>query len=68
MENEDLLDAFVACGGQANGEGFVDADKLVQIIKEQFEMTIDIEELIMEIDEDGSGKIEYDEFRELLNS
>ena len=29
-------------------------------------MTIDIEKLLEEIDEDGSGEIEFDEFKELL--
>ena len=29
-------------------------------------MTIDIESLIKEIDEDGSGEIEFDEFKMLL--
>ena len=65
---EDTLDAFVAMGGQPNGEGSIDADKLIQIIKYDFEMTIDIEKLIKDIDEDGSGEIEYDEFRNLLSS
>ena len=31
-------------------------------------MTIDIEKLIEEIDEDGSGQIEFDEFTALLTS
>ena len=31
-------------------------------------MTIDIEKLIEEIDEDGSGEIEFDEFKALLAS
>ena len=31
-------------------------------------MTIDIEKLIEDIDEDGSGEIEYDEFTALLSS
>ena len=31
-------------------------------------MTIDIEKLIDEIDEDGSGEIEFDEFKALLES
>ena len=31
-------------------------------------MTIDIERLIEEIDEDGSGEIEFDEFKALLQS
>ena len=65
---EDTLDAFVALGGEINGEGSIDAEKLIRIIKEEFEMTIDIEKLIQDIDEDGSGKIEYDEFRQLLSS
>ena len=55
-------------GGQPDGEGFIDAQKLIRIIKNEFEMTIDIEKLIADIDEDGSGEIEYDEFRNLLSS
>ena len=39
---------------------------LVKIIKHDFQMTIDIEALIREVDEDGSGEIEFDEFQELL--
>ena len=31
-------------------------------------MTIDIEKLIAEVDEDGSGEIEIDEFQQLLNA
>ena len=65
---EDTLDAFVSMGGQPDGEGFIDAQKLIRIIKNEFEMTIDIEKLIEEIDEDGSGEIEFDEFKALLQS
>ena len=65
---EDTLDAFVSLGGEAGGEDKIDAKKLIDIIKNQFEMTIDIEKLIEEIDEDGSGEIEYSEFKSLLNS
>ena len=49
-----------------NGDGCVDAKKLISTIKEEFQMTIDIEKLIQEIDEDGSGEIEFDEFKALL--
>ena len=65
---EDTLDAFVAMGGEPDGEGSIDADKLIRIIRDEFEMTIDIVKLINDIDEDGSGEIEYDEFRNLLSS
>jgi Ca2+-binding EF-hand superfamily protein len=43
---EDTLDAFVAMGGESDGDGSIDAAKLIRIIKEEFEMTIDIEKLI----------------------
>ena len=65
---EELLQAFVAMGGEADGDGSIDADKLIDIIKNKFEMTIDIEALIEEVDEDGSGEIEFDEFRQLLGA
>ena len=62
-DESELLDAFVAMGGEPDGEGCVDARKLIKTIKEEFEMTIDIERLIEEVDEDGSGEIEFDEFK-----
>ncbi len=65
---QDLLDAFVAMGGEPDGDGAIDATKLIKTIKEEFEMTIDIEKLIKEIDEDGSGQIEFGEFTQLLQS
>ena len=65
---EELLEAFVAMGGEADGEGAINADKLISTIKEEFGMTIDIEKLIEEIDEDGSGQIEFGEFTQLLTS
>jgi len=74
MENErgssaeDLLDAFVAMGGEPDGDGAINAEKLIATIKVEFEMTIDIEKLIKEIDEDGSGQIEFGEFTALLQS
>ena len=61
-----MLDAFVAMGGEPDGDGAINADKLIATIKHEFGMTIDIEKLIEEIDEDGSGQIEFDEFTALL--
>ena len=34
--DEDLLDAFVAMGGEADGGGSIDADRLIAIIKKDF--------------------------------
>ena len=55
-------------GGEPDGEGCVDAEKLIKVIKNDFEMTIEIERLIEEVDADGSGEIEFDEFRTLLGA
>lgn len=50
MENEeDTLEAFVAMGGQADKEGEVMTERLVKIITD-FQMTIDIENLIAQVD------------------
>ena len=65
-DETELLDAYVAMGGESDGGGCVDATKLIYTIKQEFGMTIDIEKLIDEIDEDGSGEIEFDEFKALL--
>ena len=57
----------MAMGGQPDGDGAINAEKLIETIKGEFDMTIDIEKLIEEIDEDGSGQIEFDEFTALLS-
>ena len=67
-DENDFVDAFVAMGGNSDMSGHIDAQKLIQVIKEEFNMTIDIVKLIEDVDEDGSGKIEYGEFKTLLSN
>lgn len=67
-DETDLVDAFMACGGNADKSGCVERSTLVRIIKVDFGLQIDIEELIDAIDADGSGEIEFGEFKELLTS
>ena len=38
-----IVDAFVAMGGNTDKSGTIDANKLIQIVKTDFKMTIDIE-------------------------
>ena len=47
---------------------FFQKDTMIHIIKYDFGLTINIEELINKIDTDGSGEIEYDEFELLLGN
>ena len=68
VDNEgDMIDAFVACGGQPDKSGNVKRETLVRIIKQDFGLPIDIDSLINKIDTDGSGEIEFDEFKLLLS-
>jgi Ca2+-binding EF-hand superfamily protein len=45
-DETDLIDAFVACGGNADKSGHVQRDNLVKIIKVDFGLNIEIEQLI----------------------
>lgn len=67
-DENDMIDAYVACGGQPDKSGHVKRDTLVKIIKHDFGLTIDIEDLINKIDSDGSGQIEFDEFSLMLGN
>jgi Ca2+-binding EF-hand superfamily protein len=67
-EDTDTKDVFVAMGGNTDGTGSVETSKLVDIIKKEFELTIDIESLINEIDKDGSGSIELGELKSLFKT
>jgi Ca2+-binding EF-hand superfamily protein len=49
------LDAYTAIGGPSDKSGHVDGKVLVRIIKEEFELPIDIEELIRSVDDSGNG-------------
>jgi hypothetical protein len=41
-EANEYLDAFVALGGSPDKDGFVSKETLIQIIKLEFELTIDM--------------------------
>lgn len=55
-------------GGNEDGTGTLDANKLVEIVKKEFELTIDMETLIKSIDNDKSGEIDFEEFKTLLKT
>jgi calmodulin len=50
-DETDMIDAFVAMGGNPDKTGEVDTERLIEIIRKKFEMTIDIERMIDEIDD-----------------
>lgn len=66
-DESDFIDAFVACGGEPDKSGHVARTVLVSLIKKDFGLPIDINKMLDELDTDGSGEIEYDEFKALLS-
>ena len=66
-DEQDMIDAFVAMGGNEDKSGEVDSNLLIDIVRNQFQMTIDIERLIDEIDDNQDGTLQYDEFKQLLS-
>jgi Ca2+-binding EF-hand superfamily protein len=61
----DMVEAFVAMGGNRDKSGEICTDKLINVIND-FQMTIDIKKLIDQIDKDSSGTIDYSEFKSLF--
>ncbi|GHP10857.1 SH3 domain-containing YSC84-like protein 1 [Pycnococcus provasolii] len=61
-DDSDTVEAFVALGGNPDRSGEISTDKLRAVIQE-FQLTIDIEKLIADTDKDGSGQIDYEEFK-----
>jgi len=47
----DTLSAFMALGGTLEEDSSINSDLLIYTIKNKFEMTIDIEKLIEEVDQ-----------------
>eukprot|EP01012_Entosiphon_sulcatum_P001569 TRINITY_DN1029_c0_g1_i1.p1 TRINITY_DN1029_c0_g1~~TRINITY_DN1029_c0_g1_i1.p1 ORF type:complete len:436 (-),score=83.86 TRINITY_DN1029_c0_g1_i1:8-1264(-) len=66
-EDTDTGDAFVALGGNRDKSGQVDANQLREAVR-LFELTIDIEKLLSDVDSDGSGLIEFSEFASMLEN
>ncbi len=65
-DDSETVAAFVALGGEANKSGTISSAKLSEVTKD-FGLTIDIDKLIQETDKDGSGLIDYEEFKALLS-
>ncbi|KAL3144444.1 hypothetical protein ABBQ32_004189 [Trebouxia sp. C0010 RCD-2024] len=65
-DDTDTVEAFVALGGKADRSGKVLVEKLRNTIKE-FELTIDLDMMLAELDKEQTGSIDYKEFKSLLD-
>eukprot|EP00826_Nyctotherus_ovalis_P047345 TRINITY_DN5436_c0_g1_i6.p1 TRINITY_DN5436_c0_g1~~TRINITY_DN5436_c0_g1_i6.p1 ORF type:complete len:241 (+),score=63.86 TRINITY_DN5436_c0_g1_i6:95-817(+) len=65
-EELDYVDAFVALGGDPNKHGTISREKLVSVLLNDFELTLDMDKY-MEVLGEGVTEIDYDQFCILLN-
>lgn len=63
LENENLLKAFQKF--DADNSGYITKDELVTALKDR-EDELDIEQILAEVDKDNDGKIDYEEFRDMM--
>jgi len=64
---DEYLDAFVALGGQPDKDGYISKDVLVEIIKAEFELTINMVDYLKGIGGD-TDEINYYQFCVLLDA
>ena len=57
----DMIDAFVACGGNDDKSGFVERERVVKIVKEDFCLAMDIDALFVRYDTAGAGQMAFSE-------
>jgi calmodulin len=62
----DILNTFVAMGGNSDKSGFIKKQKLVEIIKVQFGLTIDMEQMFDEAGIETDGDLEFNDFVMLM--
>jgi len=70
LDDADITDAFIAVGGNPDKTGFVKRETLVKVIKDDFGLTIDIEDLLdrIKMDSSSGGDINFEEFKILLST
>jgi Ca2+-binding EF-hand superfamily protein len=65
-EENDILHAFVALGGNHDTSGFLNNSQMISTVRDKFGLAIRVEKLIEELDTDKDGRINFTEFRNLF--
>lgn len=66
-QDVDLLAAFIAMGGKPDGTGHINSELLRKVIRDDFGMTLKIDDLIDELGKGHhDGHLNYSDFRQLL--
>ncbi|KAF0983136.1 hypothetical protein FDP41_011114 [Naegleria fowleri] len=66
VHDNETVSAFVAMGGNFDRTGVISTEKLKGAVME-FGFTVDIEGIIRDVDDDGNGTVDFDEFCQMIN-
>lgn len=61
QDDSDMIDAFIAMGGNTDKTGSVKKERL-QAVFSYYGLTVDLEAFFQTVDTDNSGDIDYEEF------
>ena len=64
-DDSDTIEAFVAMGGASDKSGQVKPEVLTRALR-SYGLTLDIPLFLAETDLDGSGQIDYEEFKAMM--
>lgn len=62
----EIVDSFVALGGNRDKSGAIDPAKLIHTVRDVFGMTLRVEKLVEELDVNKDGRISFDEYLNLF--
>ncbi|KAK2954096.1 putative Dynein 18 kDa light chain, flagellar outer arm [Blattamonas nauphoetae] len=65
LDDNGTLEAFVVCGGNPDKTGTVETRKITKIVK-QYELPVDIESILAELDRQQTGAIDYYKFSSIF--
>ena len=65
-EDDLFLAAFRACGSGPNKGQVVTRDELIKVIKHDFGLTVDVDDLMKNVDMNENGEIQFDSFKKIL--
>ena len=65
QDTELAIDVFMSLGGNQDCSNEIQANKLLSVMK-NFDLTINIEDLVKEIDDNQNGLLDFNEFRHII--
>ena len=65
-DQSDMQGCFVACGGNEDGSGAIDKDKLIKLLTTEFSLPVEMEEVVKKLDVNKDGDITFRELKNLL--